>query len=1040
MTAERETLISTLVDSTFDLSLEQLRSFLDRECANDPELRAEVERRIFDRETRTSSRTPSGPRPDSLTIGAVVAGRYRISRLIGRGGMGEVYEADDLLMKEAVAIKTLRADLAADQALVEGFQQEIYLARKVTHPNVCRVYEVGLHPSVTLPPGEATSGTHVERAPLLFFAMELLRGETLAARISRRPLTRAEAFPIAEQLAEGLQAAHRAGIVHADFKSANVILVPSDGGVRAVITDFGVARLDPSRTSLDGGRALPEHMRLAGTLAYMSPEQMAGDAVAPAWDIYAFGIVLFEMASGGRPFDERDLFQAIMLRRARPQVAIRTRVPDIDRRWEGAIDRCLQHDPRRRFTSAGELAAWFRGGWLRPVRYWTTQDWARSTAAACAIAVTAGGGWMWTNRPYRPAARAERFYDIGQAALHAMTYETARQALEQAVAIDPAFALAHASLARAYDELDYTDRAKDSMLRAVAAAQESHLTQDDERRLRALQFMVSRDYARARPLIRQLEADAPEAARAAAALEAGWLAQQMDDSTEAAAAFERALSLDPSYAAATLRLGFLLGRQGGRDDQALVAFDEAERLYRVAGNTEGVTQTLLERANLLDRRNREAEALPVIDRALTTARGIGNRFQEVRLQFLQATALRDLGDTLRATAITREAIDRALAENMDNLAANGLIDLGNISLRSGDLAAAEPHFRRALDTARRGRVRRIEARAQVSLGSLYEQEGRPEEARQSIEPGLAFYRGAGYLRESVQAAVVLGGVLRQLGQYDEGIRVLRETAPLAAQLKDARVEALLRERLADALRDRGDWPAALAEYSRAIQLHGPVVQAEIMRVAAASLLRQLGQREDAERDLLTAEQFAARHPNASLVAAIRAEQAEMAYADQRLDHALTLARQLAPGPDDDDVARRARLIEARVDIRRRQIADGLATARRTIQALEQAALAGEAAAAKLSVAEAFATVGARAEAASMVRDALTYFEPRQVWEAVWRAHVIASRVSDGAEAASHRAGGASALARLRQAWSVQTVDRYLTRRDVGSLVDRLPTR
>ena len=224
-------------------------------------------------------------------------------------------------------------------------------------------------------------------------------------------------------------------------------------------------------------------------------------------------------------------------------------------------------------------------------------------------------------------------------------------------------------------------------------------------------------------------------------------------------------------------------------------------MYRAAGNTEGVTQTLLEQANLLDRRNREKEALPIIEQALTVARGVGNRYQEIRLRFLQATAIRDLGDTTRAADLVREAIDVALAENMDNLAATGQIDLGNIYLRRGDLRTAEPILRRALDTARRGRVRRIEARALVSLGSLCEQDHRPAEARPLIEASLTFYQQAGYERESLQAAILFGGVLRQLGQNEDGIRILRDTLPGAVRLQDRRLEAQLRDRIAENLRD-----------------------------------------------------------------------------------------------------------------------------------------------------------------------------------------------------------------------------------------------
>jgi len=337
------------------------------------------------------------------------------------------------------------------------------------------------------------------------------------------------------------------------------------------------------------------------------------------------------------------------------------------------------------------------------------------------------------------------------------------------------------------------------------------------------------------PLVMEIEAQASTADRAEAALESGWLAQQMEDTDAAAVAYQRALALDPSYAAAKLRLGFLFGRQGGKDEQALAAFGEAEGLYRSAGNIEGVTQTMLERANLLDRRNRESEALPVIEQALASARAVGNRFQEVRLRFIQATAIRDLGDFTRAATLVAEAIDAALAENMDNLAANGQIDLGNIFLRADDFARAEPVFRRALDIARRAKVPRIAARSQAALGALLEKVNRPAEAKPLVEAALTFYRQAEYERESVQAATILGGLHQQLGDSQEGIRVLTEALPQAIRLQDRRLEAQVRERLADCLADRGEVSRAVAEYERASQLYGPTAAGQALSLKAEQL-------------------------------------------------------------------------------------------------------------------------------------------------------------------------------------------------------------
>ncbi len=1019
MSLERSTRIQELVDSSFDLSLTQLRSFLERECANDPELRAEVERRILERDTVEVPPHVPARACNSLAPGEVVAGRYRITRLTGSGGMGEVYEAFDLLLNEDVALKTLRGDLAHHPSLVHRFQDEILLARKVTHPNVCRIFEVGVHES------------------LLFFAMELLKGETLAARIRRGRLTRAEAFPIAVQLAEGLQAAHRAGIVHADFKSGNVILVPEPHAVRAVITDFGVARLDAARIPADAAGTVDDRVHVAGTIAYMSPEQLAGERITAASDIYSFGVVLFEMASGELPFDNRDLIKSAMLRASSQGVSIRSKVSNIDPRWEAAIARCLQKEPGRRFASAGELAAWFGQGAWRNIRNWTRRDLIRASVAVCLLLVAGVGGWMLSHRPYQPAPAALRSYQTGVNALYSMTYETARKALEQAVAADPSFALAHASLARAYDELDYTDRAKDSMLRAVSAAQDTRLTPNDERKLRAMQFMISRDYERAAPLLRQIEDTADVRDGPGVALESGWLAQQMEDSEAANAAYMRALQRAPSYAAAKLRLGYMLGRRGKQDDLALAlrAFDEAEQLYGTTGDYEGVTQTLLERANLLDRRSRETEALPFVEKALGVARLVGNRYQEIRLLLLQGTARRDLGETTRAIALVQQAIDMALAENMDNLATTGLIDLGNIHLLNQDLKTAEPLFRRALETARRGKVRRIEARAQVSLGSLCEQDHRPEEAKRFMEAGLSFYTQAGYRRESIQAAIVLAGVIRQLGKYEDGIRILRETLPNAQRLQDRRLEAQLHERIADSLRDRADWPEALSEYELARNLYGPNVQGEYMRVSSAGLRWRLGQRQQAESSLSEAERFEAQSHSRRLLASIRVQQAAMAYADGRLTDVLDIVRKALPAAGgDDDLVSQLTLTRALVLVKMGRHSQGLTDATGVVNRLEQARLAGEAAVARLSIAEALAIAGHQSPALQMAGQALTFFEPRRIWEAVLRGHLIAIRGSpEPSDVDAHRDSARAAMAQLRNAWNPATVDRYLETTNINVL-------
>jgi serine/threonine protein kinase len=295
------------------------------------------------------TRPPSGggrggghdPFDQRLPDGTMVAGRYRIVRLIGAGAVGEVYEAQDETIGEAVALKTLRAGVD-DAVSIERFRREIQLARKVTHRNVCRTFDVGHH---QLPDGK----------PLVFITMELLRGEALSDRLSKRGRFGVdEALPLVSQMVAGLAAAHAAGVIHRDFKPGNLVLVDEPGGVRVVITDFGLARryaLDEISITVTG--------EAVGTPLYMAPEQVVTGKtpITPATDIYALGNVMYEMVTGQLPFKGNSV-TVMAIKRFREAVpSPRLIVPDLDARWERAILRCLEREPSGRFQSAAEVIA-----------------------------------------------------------------------------------------------------------------------------------------------------------------------------------------------------------------------------------------------------------------------------------------------------------------------------------------------------------------------------------------------------------------------------------------------------------------------------------------------------------------------------------------------------------------------------------------------------------------------------------------------------------------------------------------------------------
>jgi Tol biopolymer transport system component len=281
--------------------------------------------------------------PPTFEPGDLLAGRFRVVRFLGRGGMGEVYEAEDLEVRDRVAIKAIRPDLAGDEQAINRFRQEIHLARKVTHPNVCRVFDLFRH---------RRSAAGGELAEVAFVSMELLPGETLAERLQRGPLAEAEALPLVRQVASALDAAHRAGVIHQDLKSANVVLVSTSLGPRAVVTDFGLARPRDAATPVG---------EVMGTPAYMSPEQVEGGPVSPATDVYALGVMLFEMVTGQLPFPGATPVLAARRRLLEPAPTARELAPGLSAAWDAAIARCLERSPERRFRSAGELVAALTG-------------------------------------------------------------------------------------------------------------------------------------------------------------------------------------------------------------------------------------------------------------------------------------------------------------------------------------------------------------------------------------------------------------------------------------------------------------------------------------------------------------------------------------------------------------------------------------------------------------------------------------------------------------------------------------------------------
>src|SRR5262252_4294700 len=273
---------------------------------------------------RTAPQAPP-PKTSRFAPGSIIAARYRLVALLGRGGMGEVYRADDLTLDQPVALKFLPEGVAADPVRLAQFHNELRVARQVSHKNVCRLYDLG------------------DADGRRFLTMEYVDGEDLAAllrRFGRFPPDKAVA--VARQLCAGVAAAHERGVIHRDLKPANVML-DGDGNIR--ITDFGIAT-----AAGDAGAAL------AGTPQYMAPELLAGQPASITSDIYALGLILFEVFTGRRAFEATTIAGLKQLHDTGVMPDASAIVPDLDPAVERVIQRCLARDPAERPASALTVA------------------------------------------------------------------------------------------------------------------------------------------------------------------------------------------------------------------------------------------------------------------------------------------------------------------------------------------------------------------------------------------------------------------------------------------------------------------------------------------------------------------------------------------------------------------------------------------------------------------------------------------------------------------------------------------------------------
>jgi serine/threonine protein kinase/Tfp pilus assembly protein PilF len=763
-------------------------------------------------------------------IGQTVS-HYRILEKLGEGGMGSVYLAEDLHLARRVAIKFLTS---TDHHYRARFIREARAVSALNHPNIAMVHDYG-----------ETGGGQP------FIVMEYVKGKSLSDLLDEG-LTLRRSVEIISSIAEALGEAHEQGIVHRDIKPSNV-LVNERGQVK--VLDFGLVKhlFEPptSGVDLDARTIHATQTRsdvIVGTPLYLSPEQATGKQIDGRSDLFALGALLYECLTGQSAFSGGSVLEIgaqIIHVTPEPPSKINPAVPpSLDRITLKALEKKVE----ARYQTAAELltdlrvAATSLTGDGVPVSSKTpgnTEGFKRATALATLTmslrrqrfslfsvvpAFIAMGlailaiYHFWPRTYYKPSAAALNWYEKGTEALRNGAYHQASKALEQSVALDGNFALARARLAQAWTELDYIDRAKDELLTINTLTRSGlAISPKDTLYLDAITAMARRDFreaVKAYTAIAELSPDQSDVY-----VDLGYAYENDGSPDKALENYLKAIPLNNGqYATAYLRAGTVYLRKTDMKN-ASEMFDKAEYLYRVGSNNEGINEVIRQRGILLRDSGRYEEARKQFQQNLDSARGSGLEAQQIialtDLAFLASTQ----GQTAEAENYAQQAVTFAQQKQLENLAAGGLVELGNAYSAKRDYVNAEKYFVQAKDLARvnKGRVREMSALS--NLGGVYISTLRVDEGLQMVQEALAWFRQGNYPRNVTYCLTQLGRAYRRKGDYELALKALNEKLELSKLSNSDRAVADSLGEIGAVLMDQENLPGALDHYREAFKIY-----------------------------------------------------------------------------------------------------------------------------------------------------------------------------------------------------------------------------
>jgi Flp pilus assembly protein TadD len=839
MTPELWQRLKPIFHAALEKGTQNRASFIDAACDGDLELKMHLKQLLDAEQQDTGSLDAplahlNGFLNDSgvrFQPGELVLGRFRIIRPIGKGGMGEVYEAEDLQLG-TIALKTIRHGIASSSDAFERFRQEVQLARRVSGPQVCRIHELYLLPA---------SGRYEATA---FLTMEYLDGITLYDKIRRDgPMPWKQALNITLEICEGLRLIHEKGIIHRDLKTGNIMLCKQAGTTRVVVMDFGLARdfgagafeKDTSSRTETPGKTLPQ--MIMGTPEYMAPEQFEGMPVSPATDIYALGIILYELVTGLHPY-AADTPVAAAIRRAKhplPPSSLRPKVPG---QCDRVIERCLEYDPEKRFQSAKEVAKALRAGPANIENLKKDRPWVLWFASAAVLGLVAGSVFFfWQSRQYyRPKPEALRWYDAGVAALREGNNVKATRSLQQAVAQDNHFVMAHARLAEAWANLDFDGNAQREFLLASPGGR--HLEPLDRMYLEAIHATVTKDSPAEIAIYRQILNRLPPAQKYSGYVDLGVAYERAEDPNHALENYIKAASLNGDNPAPFMHIAVLQSRQH-HDPEADEAFRRAQALLTAEMNQEGLAELDYARGNAAASGRNSADAIQFLQRSLDEATMIPSVQLQIRV-LTQLSSVTSRTDPRLAAKYAEQAIRLARENQLDAWAADGLARLADAQIHEGDFQQAEGSLQEALQLAHQTQQLRVEALTNLALANLMNQKHLPDQVIGPAQAALNYFTKNGYFSLAARASLLLIRTERDKGQYQQALSSGNVSLDVATKSGVRELKRQAEELIGSIFSAMEQYPDALVRFQNAKALSDTVSSSEYEAINAADALWRLG--------------------------------------------------------------------------------------------------------------------------------------------------------------------------------------------------------